>query len=79
MTSIKDKYSKSMYALRIVGEHQTEWFGIRAKDSHRCGWNMSPDLFNLILKIVMRLAKEDGSDTGAKLSCGQVDNSTPIR
>ena len=35
---------------------------------------MSPDLFNLILKIVMRLDKKEGSDTGVKLKGRPVYN-----
>ena len=53
-------YSKSKSAARIEGE-LTEWFKIRVGVGQGCG--MSPDLFNLILEIVMRLARKEGSDT----------------
>ena len=40
----------------------------------RQGCGLSPDCFNLILKIVMRLAKKEGSGTGVKLNGRLLDN-----
>ena len=71
MTLVQDLYSKSMSALRVDGE-LTEWFRIRV--GVRQGRGMSPDLFNLILEIVMRLAKKGESDTRVKLNGRPVDN-----
>ena len=57
---IGDLYSKSMSAAGIVGE-LTEWFRIKVGVIQGCG--LSPDLFNVILEIVMRLADKEGSGT----------------
>src|SRR6218665_2900022 len=67
----RDLYSKSMSAVRIEGE-LTEWF--RIKVEARLGCELSPDLFNLILEIVMRLAEKEGSGTGVKLNGRLLDN-----
>ena len=45
---------------------------VRDQGRERCG--MSPDLFNLIMEIVVILAKKEGSDTGVKLNCKPLDN-----
>jgi len=68
---MKDLYSKSMSMVQIEGE-LTEWFRIRVGVRQGCG--MSSDLFNLILEIVMRLAKKEESDTSVKLNGRPVDN-----
>src|SRR6218665_4137115 len=60
VTLIEDLYSKSMSAVRIEGE-LTEWFRIKLGVRQGCG--LSPDLFNLILEIVMRFAEMEGSGT----------------
>jgi hypothetical protein len=51
---VEDLYSKSVSAVRIDGE-LTEWFKLKVGVRQGCG--MSSDLFNLLLEIVMRLAK----------------------
>ena len=71
MVLMKDLYSKSMSMVQIEGE-LTEWFRIRVGVRQGCG--MSSDLFNLILEIVMRLAKKEESDTSVKLNGRPVDN-----
>lgn len=53
---IEDIYSKSESAVRVEGE-LTEWFMIRVGVRQGCG--MSSDLFNMMLEIVMRLAKKE--------------------
>jgi len=40
----------------------------------RQGCGLSPDLFNLILEIVMRLAEKDGGGTGVKLNGRLLDS-----
>src|SRR6218665_3385352 len=50
---LEDLYSKSMSAVRVY-EELTEWFKITVGVRQRCG--LSPDLFNLLLEAVTRLA-----------------------
>ena len=65
-------YDKSESAVRINGE-LTEWFKIKVGVRQGCG--MSSDLFNLLLEIVMRLAKQkEKEETGININGRIIDN-----
>src|ERR1700733_4837505 len=69
---IEDLYDKSESAVRINGE-LTEWFKIKVGVRQGCG--MSSDLFNLLLEIVMRLAKQkEKEETGININGRIIDN-----
>jgi hypothetical protein len=67
---VEDLYSKSVSAVRVDGE-LTEWFKIKVGVRQGCG--MSSDLFNLLLEIVMRLAKER-EEVGVNINGRITDN-----
>jgi Reverse transcriptase (RNA-dependent DNA polymerase) len=66
---IKSIYDKSEAVVRQ--DHQlTEWFRTTVGVKQACTW--SPDLFNLVLEAVMRLALEN-EEVGINL-CGRLVN-----
>src|ERR1700733_229235 len=72
---IEDLYRKSMSAVRLDGE-LTEWFEITVGVKQGC--RLSSDLFNLILEVVMRLAKgtekPEEEETGIRLNGKPLNN-----